>query len=96
MFVLTGILRDGVDRGVLTPNDRLPRAVRADLERIAAVPGLDGIPAAVAQPWHDRLGSAVRVAELRAVRGRLTNGVTDFPAYFDHQLKAMAGYLELG
>ena len=94
VFVLAGILRDGVRRGVLAPGDRLPRAVRADLERIAAVPGFDGIPAAVLgrgmTAWAQLFGSLSF-----ELFGRLTNGVTDFPAFFDQQLKAMAGYLEL-
>ncbi|HEY8302422.1 MAG TPA: WHG domain-containing protein [Jatrophihabitans sp.] len=94
VFVLAAILRDGVRRGVLAPSDRLPRAVRADLEQIATLPGLDGIPAAVLgrgmTAWAQLFGSLSF-----ELFGRLTNGVTDFPAYFDHQLKAMAGYLEL-
>ena len=94
VFVLAAILRDGVHRGVLTPSDRLPRAVRADLEQIATVPGFDGIPAAVLgrgmTAWAQLFGSLSF-----ELFGRLTNGVSDYPAYFDHQLKAMAGYLQL-
>jgi hypothetical protein len=39
---VAGILRDGVERGLLvpTPRERLPRAVRADLESMAAYLGL--------------------------------------------------------
>src|SRR4051794_27744468 len=40
-----GILRDGVERGVIeVPADRLPRPVRADCERIAGSEGFGGVP----------------------------------------------------
>jgi AcrR family transcriptional regulator len=94
VLVLAAILRDGVERGVLTAADRLPRAVRADLERIGAFPGFESVPAAVLArgmtAWAQLFGTLSF-----ELFGRLTNGVTDFDAYFDHQLKAMAGYLGL-
>jgi AcrR family transcriptional regulator len=94
VWVLTGILRDGVERGVLAYSDRLPRTVRADLERIAADPGIAGIPPAVLArgmtAWAQLFG-----ALSFELFGRLTNGITDYDAYFDHQLKAMAGYIGL-
>jgi AcrR family transcriptional regulator len=94
VLALAAILRDGVERGVLTAADRLPRAVRADLERIGTFPGFESIPAAVLArgmtAWAQLFG-----ALSFELFGRLTNGVTDFDAYFDHQLKAMAGYLGL-
>jgi AcrR family transcriptional regulator len=94
VLVLAAILRDGVERGALTAGDRLPRAVRADLERIAAFPGFEAIPAAVLArgmtAWAQLFGTLSF-----ELFGRLTNGVTDYDAYFDHQLKTMAGYLGL-
>lgn len=97
VWVLTAILRDGVVRGELAarPGERLPRAVRADLENITtADPGFAGLPAAVLArgmtAWAQLFGSLSF-----ELFGRLTNGVTDYEAYFDHQLKAMAGYLGL-
>jgi len=94
VWVLTAILRDGAARGVLVPSDRLPRAVRADLERIGADPGFAGIPAAVLSrgmtAWAQLFGSLSF-----ELFGRLTNAVTDYEAYFDHQLRSMAHYLGL-
>lgn len=95
VLVLASILRDGVERGVLTTGgDRLPRAVRSDLERIIALDGFAGIPAAVLArgmtAWAQLFGTLSF-----ELFGRLTNGVTDFDAYFDHQLRAMAGYVGL-
>jgi AcrR family transcriptional regulator len=94
VWVLTGILRDGVTRGVLVPGDRLPRAVRADLERIGDTAGFAGIPAAVLArgmtAWAQLFGTLSF-----ELFGRLTNAVTDYDAYFDHQLRSMAHYLGL-
>lgn len=94
VLVLAAVLRDGVQRGVLTAGDRLPRAVRADLEHIGTFPGFEAIPAAVLArgmtAWAQLFGTLSF-----ELFGRLTNGVTDFDAYFEHQLRAMAGYLGL-
>jgi AcrR family transcriptional regulator len=94
VLVMTAILRDGVDRGVVTASDRLPKAVRADLDGISVSPGFDGIPAAVLArgmtAWAQVFGSISF-----ELFGRLTNAVTDYDAYFDHQLRAMAAYIGL-
>jgi AcrR family transcriptional regulator len=96
VWVVMGILRDGADRGLLAAvaGDRLPKAVRADLEAILADPGFAGIPATVLARgmtvWAQLFG-----ALSFELFGRLTNGITDYDAYFDYQLKAMAGYLGL-
>jgi AcrR family transcriptional regulator len=94
VWVMAGILRDGVDRGVLTPSDRMARVVRADLERIGADPHFAGVPAGVLvrgmSAWTELFGTLNF-----ELFGRLTNGITDYEAYFDHQLKAMAAYIGL-
>jgi AcrR family transcriptional regulator len=96
VWVVMGILRDAADRGLLAAvaGDRLPKAVRADLEAILADPGFAGIPATVLARgmtvWAQLFG-----ALSFELFGRLTNGITDYDAYFDYQLKAMAGYLGL-
>jgi AcrR family transcriptional regulator len=94
VLVMTALLRDGVERKVLTASDRLPKPVRADLERIGVDPGFAGIPPAVLArgmtAWAQVFGSISF-----ELFGRLTNAVTDYDAYFDHQLRAMAGYLGL-
>ena len=94
VVVLAGILRDGVERDVLAASDRLPKAVRADLEAMGGSDLFAGIPPAVLArgmtAWAQLFGTLSF-----ELFGRLTNGVTDYDAYFDHQLKAMAGYLGL-
>lgn len=94
VWVLVSILRDGVERGVLTASDRLPRAVRHDLETVVHLPGFAGLPPAVLArgmtAWAQLFG-----ALSFELFGRLTNAVTDFDAYFEYQLRSMAGYLGL-
>ena len=94
VVVLAAIVRDGVERGVLTPADRLSRSVRGDLEAIAAFAGFSSIPPAVLAramtAWAQLFG-----ALSFELFGRLTNGISDYDAFFDHQLRAMAGYIGL-
>jgi AcrR family transcriptional regulator len=94
VWVLVGILRDGVDRGVVQVSDRLPRAVRADLEAVVRTPEFSGVPPAVLArgmtAWAQVFGSLSF-----ELFGRLTNAVHDYDAYFDHQLRAMSSYLGL-
>jgi AcrR family transcriptional regulator len=91
-----GILRDGVARGAIeVPADRLPRAVRADMERIAGFPGFEGVPptlmARALAGWTQLFGSISF-----ELFGRLVNAVTDYDAYFDHQLRGTVRHLGLG
>jgi AcrR family transcriptional regulator len=92
--VLVSILRDGVERGAVTAPDRLPRAVRRDLEAVIRTPEFAGLPPGVLGrgmiAWAQVFG-----ALSFELFGRLTNAITDYDAYFDHQLRAMAGYLGL-
>jgi AcrR family transcriptional regulator len=94
VIVLAAILRDLVQRGTDHPADRLPRAVRADLERILALPGFEDIPPATLArgmtAWAQVFGSVSF-----ELFGRLTGVITDFDAYFDHQLKSMAAFIGL-
>jgi AcrR family transcriptional regulator len=90
-----GILRDGLERGALeTPSDRLPKPVRTDLDAMRATRGFEDVPAVL-------LGRALSMWALLfgtisfELFGRLTGGVTDFDAYFEHQLKVMTRYLGL-
>jgi len=87
------ILRDGVEREVIeVPKDRLPGPVRADAERVSEAPGFVGVPptliARAFSVWAQLFGTISF-----ELFGRLTNGVTDYDAYFDHQLRVMARYL---
>jgi len=94
VWVLTAILRDGVEGGVLSASDRLPRPVRTDLERLTADPGFAGIPAGVLARGMTAWALLFGTLSFELF-GRLTNGITDYATYFDHQLKAMASYLGL-
>ncbi|MFN2562812.1 MAG: TetR/AcrR family transcriptional regulator [Jatrophihabitans sp.] len=89
------ILRAGLERGVLEPpSDRLPRTVRADLEGIAATTGFEAVPAALMaralSEWALLFGTISF-----ELFGRLVNAVTDYEAYFDHQLRVMTRRLGL-
>lgn len=93
--LMCAILRDGVARGsVGVPADRLPRTVRADLERIAATEEFSGVPlpllARGMTAWAQVFG-----AVSFELFGRLQNGITDYETWYDHQLRAMAAYLGL-
>jgi AcrR family transcriptional regulator len=94
LLVLAALLRDGVQRAVLDNNDQLPKPVRADLVTIAANAEFAEIPPAILArgmiAWAQLFG-----AISFELFGRLTNAITDYEAYFDHQLRAMAGYLGL-
>lgn len=96
VLLMTALLHDGVERGVLAPvpGDRLARPVRADLERVAGQLGFVGLPPAVLArgmtAWTLVFGTITF-----ELFGRLTNGVTDFDAYFDYQLRSMAAHLGL-
>jgi AcrR family transcriptional regulator len=95
IIVAVAILRDGVARGAIeTPADRLPRAVRSDVEALSRSPGFTDVPVAL-------LARAMSVwAQLYGtisfeLFGRYANVVHDFDEYFEHQLRVMSRYLGL-
>ncbi|MDQ6851303.1 MAG: TetR/AcrR family transcriptional regulator [Actinomycetota bacterium] len=94
VLVLVSILRDGVERGILVAHDRLARPVRTDLANVIATPGFSGVTTAVLArgmtAWAQLFGTLSF-----ELFGRLTGAVTDYDAYFEHQLKAMSSYLGL-
>ena len=95
LLVAAGVVRDGVERGIVaTPADRLPKAVRADFERVAAFLDLGGIPVQVVgrlmTAWATLFGTLSF-----ELFGRYTNGVLDLDAFFDHELRAMARHIGL-
>lgn len=92
VWVLTAILRDAVERGVVTPGpERLAKGLRADMDLLSENPGFDGIPPAVISrsltAWSQIFG-----ALSFELFGRLTNAVYDYDSFFDHQVKVMASY----
>jgi AcrR family transcriptional regulator len=95
VVVMTAILRDGLERGILVPgHERLPAPTRSDLEGIIAVPGFEGVtPALLAR------GMGVWAALFGLVGfelfGRLTNAVHDYDAWFDYQLRLLTRDLGL-
>jgi AcrR family transcriptional regulator len=95
LAVAVTLMADAVERGAVeAPSDRLPRAVRADVEGIAAQPGFEGVPptvlARLMSVWAQLYGTVSF-----ELFGRYTNAVTDYDAYFEHQLKVMSRYLGL-
>jgi AcrR family transcriptional regulator len=95
VLVMVEIMRDAVAAGVPIPaGPRLPRAVRADLERLQDDPAFSGVPPAMfargMTAWALLFG-----ALSFELFGRLTNAIEAYEAYFDHQLRAMAAYLGL-
>jgi AcrR family transcriptional regulator len=87
------ILADGVARGVVAaPTDRLPRAVRGDLEFIGRLPDFAGLPptllARAMTAWATLYGSISF-----ELFGRFENAVHDLDAYYAHQVQAMARYV---
>jgi AcrR family transcriptional regulator len=95
VLLAMAVLRDGVTRGALAvPDDRLPRAVRRDCERIARDPGFAGVPPTLLArgltAWTQVFGTISF-----ELFGRLTNAVTDYDAYFEHQLRVTARHLGL-
>jgi AcrR family transcriptional regulator len=94
--VMLAIVRDGVERGAITApaGQRLPRPVRADLERIASIPEFGGVApivlARVMTAWTQLFG-----AISFELFGRLQNAVTDYAAWYDYQVRAMATYVGL-
>jgi hypothetical protein len=94
--VLTAILRDAIDRGVVAPqaHERLPAALRADLTGIIATPGFEGLtPALLARGMNAWAGLFGLVSF--ELFGRLANGIYDFDAWFDYQLLQLAHQLGL-
>ncbi|MDT4972449.1 MAG: hypothetical protein QOG22_2592 [Pseudonocardiales bacterium] len=95
VLVMVEIMRDAVAAGVPLPaGPRLPRAVRADLERLQDDPAFSGVPPAMfargMTAWAQLFG-----ALSFELFGRLTNAIEAYETYFDYQLRAMAAYLGL-
>lgn len=95
LTVAMDILRDGVARGIVpVPADRLPRAVRTDVEQIRTIAGFEHVPPTVLAramtAWALLFGTISF-----ELFGRYGNGVLDLDAYFEHQVRVMARYLGL-
>jgi AcrR family transcriptional regulator len=94
VLAIIRVLRDGLERGAVEadPGDRIPRAVRTDLEAILALPGFGGLPAPVLArgmtAWAQLFGTVSF-----ELFGRYTGAITDYDAYAEHQLRAMARYV---
>jgi AcrR family transcriptional regulator len=95
VMLAMGILRDGVARGTLeAPADRLPKAVRADLENVRSTPGFEDVPATLLARGMSMWALLFGTISFELF-GRLTNAVSDYDAYFEHQLRVMTRYLGL-
>jgi AcrR family transcriptional regulator len=89
------IVRDGLTRGLVeVPADRLPKVVRADLEQLAAAARFADLPptalARLLSAWTLLFGTISF-----ELFGRMTNTITDYDAYFEHQLRVMSRHLGL-
>jgi hypothetical protein len=89
------VLADGVERGAIeVPADRLPRAVRTDVEAIAADPDFFGLPptlvARAVNVWAQLYGAIGF-----ELFGRFGDAFSDPDALFEHQIRVMARYLGL-
>jgi AcrR family transcriptional regulator len=92
--VLAAILRDGVAAGALAvaPGERLPRTVRADLQRLGADARFGGVP----EPVFARgIAAWVQLFGLISFElfGQFNNVIHDRDAFFDLQLRAAARQL---
>ena len=95
VWVLVGILHDGVRRRVLKAGrDQLPVGLQADLGVLTSTGDFAGIPPAVLSraftAWAQLFG-----ALSFELFGRLTNAIFDYDAFFEHQLAEMGTYLGL-
>jgi AcrR family transcriptional regulator len=89
------VLRDGVERGAVdVPADRLPKQVRADVEAIRDTPGFEDVPPTLLARGMSMWALLFGTISFELF-GRLTNAVSDYDAYFEHQLRVMTRYLGL-
>jgi AcrR family transcriptional regulator len=96
VVVMTSVLRDGFDRGLLPPlrHERLPAATRADLEGVIALPGFEGVPPALLARGMGVWAALFGLVSFELF-GRLTNAVHDYDAWFDYQLRLLTHELGL-
>lgn len=95
LLVTMQILREAYERGHIMPlTDRLPKPVRADVERIAALPGFDGLPPALLARGMTTWALLYGTISFELF-GRYANAVENLDDYFDHQLRVIMRYLGL-
>ncbi len=96
VVVMTGVLRDAVERGVVAPlpHERLPASTRADLEGVVATPGFEGVPPALMARGMYVWAALFGLVSFELF-GRLTNAVHDYDAWFDYQLRLLTHDLGL-
>jgi AcrR family transcriptional regulator len=96
VVVMNAILRDGLRSGVLSPlpHERLPAPTRSDLEGVARLPGFDGIPPALLARGIGVWAALFGLVSFELF-GRLANGILDYDAWFDYQLRLLTRELGL-
>ena len=96
VVVMTAVLRDAVERGVVAPlpHERLPASTRADLEGVVAIPGFGGVPPALLARGMYVWAALFGLVSFELF-GRLTNAVHDYDAWFDYQLRLLTRDLGL-
>ena len=96
VVVMTAILRDGVERGILAPlpHERLPAPTRSDLEGVLGLPGFDGVPPALLARGMGTWAALFGLLSFELF-GRLDDAVHDDDAWFDYQLRLLTRTLGL-
>ncbi len=93
LLVGMAILADGAERGLVEPPaDRLPKAVRTDVEAIGGMPGFENVPPTLLARGMTAWATLYGTISFELF-GRYTNAVHHLDDYFDHQVRAMARYL---
>lgn len=96
VVVMAAILRDALARGGLPSRrgERLPRPVREDLDIVITMSGFEGLtPAVLARGMNASAGLFGAISF--ELFGRLDNAVTDYDAWFDHQLRLLTEVIGL-
>ena len=93
-LVMLGIISDSVASGrVGTAGGPIPKSVRSDLRALAALTGVTGPDHLIGRgimAWTQLIGSISF-----ELFGHLHNVITDYDAYFDHQMREIARGLDL-
>jgi AcrR family transcriptional regulator len=90
------IMRDAHAAGELAapPHQRLPRPLRADLTALVALPEFGGTSVAIVARGMTAWTLLFGLISFELF-GRLTNGIHDYEAYFEHQWRGIAGFVGL-
>lgn len=93
LMEVMALLHDGAERGVIDiPTTRLPRATRAELEAILALPGFPAVPVTLLARGMGVWAQLFGLVSFELF-GRYRNGIEDWDPFFEVQLAAMSRHL---